>query len=104
MLTSEDGDDTARPFTLVTTSPEPRPAVAAGVPESDPRISVPEVTGAILVGTPAFPSLVRHWPGGAPPNWPPPSEFCWLFCSCCRNCECGSPWGLCCPLAPGMTT
>ena len=72
MLVSESGELTALPFTAVITSPATRLAEFAGVPQSTPRISVPELAGAMVCGTPAFWSLAMHV---VPPGWPPPKPL-----------------------------
>src|SRR6266702_4999506 len=64
------------------TSPAVMPARSAGVAHRSPRTRVPLLTGAIVLGTPAFWSLGRHaWPedGLAVPEfpWPSCSWRCW---------------------------
>ena len=52
------GEPMAWPFTAVMTDPAVRPAAAAGPPQMVPRISVPELTLAMLVGVARLRSLV----------------------------------------------
>src|SRR5215470_9756662 len=99
MLVSVDGEVTCWPAALVITSPGTMPFVFAGVPQMTPRISVPDRTGAMLVGEPAGWPLGTQ-PFGAPnPNWPP----CCAACCCCCSCACGLVSVLCAPLLPLAT-
>src|SRR5215472_4563393 len=82
-------------FTPVMTSPGRRPAMAAGVPHRDPSTRVPELTGAVLAGMPAFESLGTQLLGavlGGP-------HGCWLAFSCCSWIR-GSVAVLCAPFGP----
>src|ERR1035438_3619367 len=81
MVVSELGVLTVLPPTAVITSPAEKPAVAAGVPQSSPRISAPELTGATLAGTPAFRSLAMQLvAAGGTPAPLPLSSLCISSC------------------------
>src|SRR5271165_7006769 len=100
MFISEAGDDTGWLLTLVMTSPGTSPTAAAGVRQSDPSTSVPELTGATWVGTPACWLLARQL---LVAGWSAPNADCACF-SCC-NWASGLVAVLCVPfLPPGTST
>src|ERR1700689_5014087 len=75
MAGSASGEETARPFAVMITSPAVSPAASAAVPQSTPSTSAPESTGATETGTPAPASVGRQpiWdgePAGSGPRLP----------------------------------